>query len=261
MILSFDDLAAQFDEQRGLPPAGLREWVAAVDLFAAGRTLRVIEPGIGTGRITLPLAVAGHRVAGIDVSANMLETCAQKAEALGVADRVSLVGGDATSLPVPDGAFDLGVIASLLYLVPDWESVLDELARVLTPGGMIVHLVERTESGDDLQLWDVSWRTRIEGTGYQHPVLRPSLAEVGTEFQRRWPDTRIEPLATWTFGQSVADGRDGLGERLRPLYAGVSDEDWDRVVRDFLYWSENAFPDPDTRLDGQVVLELLIART
>lgn len=260
MILSFDDLAAHFDEQRGLPAAALREWTGAVQLFASGRTLRVIEPGIGTGRITLPLAVAGHEVTGIDVSKAMLEACAQKAKALRVADRVTLIHGDATSLPVDDDAFDIGVMASLLYLMPEWESLLDELARVVRPGGAIVHLIERTEAGNDLQLWDIAWRKRIEETGYVHPALRPSLEEVRTEFSRRWPETRTEVLASWEFGQTVGEGRDRFGERLRPLYADVAQDDWDRVVRSFLYWSENSFPDPETRLDGQVILEAMIAR-
>lgn len=260
MILSFDDLATHFDGQRGLPVAALREWVAAVNLFADGRSLRIIEPGIGTGRITLPLAAAGHSVTGIDVSDAMLETCARKAEELNISDRVTLIHGDATSLSVPDDSFDVGVMASLLYLMPEWETLLDELARAIVPGGSVVHLIERTVSDDNLQLWDVSWRTRIEQTGYQHPMLRPSLEEVSTEFRRRWPETRIETLATWTFGQSVGEGRDRLGERLRPLYADIRDEDWNRVVRDFLHWSETTFPDPEMRLDGQVVLELLISR-
>lgn len=260
MTLSFDDLVKHFDDHRGLPVAALREWVASVDVYAAGRTLRIVEPGIGTGRITLPLAVAGHEVTGVDISVPMLEACARKAEALGVADRIALIQSDAVDLPLADGAFDLGVMASLLYLVPDWEGVLDELARVVRPGGSIVHLVERTTPGDALQLWDVAWRMRVESTGYRHPALRPSLDEVQTEFMRRWPDTRTEPLASWAFGQSVAEGREGYVERLRPLYASVSDEEWDRVVGDFLYWTETEFPDPDTRLDGQVLLELLIAR-
>jgi SAM-dependent methyltransferase len=260
MILSFDDLAAHFDAQRGLPAAALREWTGAVNLFAAGRTLRVIEPGIGTGRITLPLAVAGHKVTGIDVSEAMLEACARKVEALNVADRVTLIHGDATSLPSDDDAFNVGVMASLLYLMPEWEALLDELARVVTPGGAIVHLIERTEAGNDLQLWDIAWRKRIEEMGYIHPVLRPSVDEVRTEFSRRWPDTRIEALASWGFGQTVGEGRHRFSERLRRLYADVAQDDWDRVVGGFLGWSERTFPDPETRLDGQVILEAMIAR-
>lgn len=261
MVLSFDELASQFDDQRGLPAAALREWAAAIDLFAAGRVLEIVEPGIGTGRVTLPLAVSGHRVTGVDVSEAMLDACRHKAEALRVGDRVTLLEGDATALALPDDAFDLGVMASLLYLVPDWTGVLDELDRVVRPGGSVVHLVERTDSGKELHLWDIAWRSRVESTGFQHAPLVPAPEDVQAEFLRRWPDTRIEIFACWEFGQTVREAMEGYGERLRPLYGGIVDEDWDRIVRDFLYWAGRTFPDPETRLGGQVVLEALIART
>lgn len=261
MALSFDDLATRFDDQRGLPAAALREWAAAVDLLAAGRTMEIVEPGIGTGRITLPLAVAGHRVTGVDVSGAMLEACAHKAEALRVNDRVTLLQGDATALPLPDDAFDLGVMASLLYLVPDWTEVLDELARVVRPGGSVVHLVERTETGEELRLWDIAWRSRMDSTGFEHASLNPTPEEVQGEFLRRWPDTRVEIFACWEFGQTVGEAMDGYSERLRPLYAAINDDEWDRIVGDFLHWAESTFPDPETRLGGRVVLEAMIART
>lgn len=261
MVLSFDELASHFDDHRGLPVAALREWAAAVDLFAAGRTLEIVEPGIGTGRVTLPLAVAGHRVTGVDVSEAMLQACAHKADALRVGDRVTLLQADATALPLPDHAFDLGIIASLLYLVPDWTEVLDELHRVVKPGGSIVHLVERTETGDELRLWDIAWRSRVESTGFRHASLHPTPDEVQAEFLRRWPDTRIEILASWGFGQTVGEAMTGYSERLRPLYAEIGDGAWDRIVGDFLHWAGSQFPDPEMRLGGQVVLEALISRT
>ena len=46
--------------------------------------------------------------------------------------------------------------------------------RVVKPGGSIVHLVERSESGDELRLWDIAWRSRVESTGFQHAPLQPS---------------------------------------------------------------------------------------
>jgi hypothetical protein len=77
--------------------------------------------------------------------------------------------------------------------------------------------------------------------------------------QRRWPDLIIEPLASWIFGQSVWAGREGYSERLRGLYHRIPDDVWDGLVRDFLRWTETAFPDPDQRLEGQVVLETVVA--
>lgn len=63
----------------------------------------VLELGCGTGRITLALAQAGHRVTGLDISERMLQRCEQKRAALPreTRERVHLVQGDMTK-------FDLG---------------------------------------------------------------------------------------------------------------------------------------------------------
>src|ERR671936_777813 len=56
--------------------------------LAKGRSLRaggpVVELGVGTGRIAVPLAVGGVRVIGIDSSRGMLEVCARRAALAGV---------------------------------------------------------------------------------------------------------------------------------------------------------------------------------
>jgi ubiquinone/menaquinone biosynthesis C-methylase UbiE len=261
MTLSFDALAEQFDDQRGLPANALRHLVAFVDGIARGRTLTVVEPGIGTGRISLPLAAAGHRIVGVDISRPMLDACARKAATLRVEERVTLIEGDATMIPCKDDSCDLGVFASLLYLLRGWEDVLDELARIVRPGGVVVWIRERTERGDALALWDTGWRTRVEAAGFHHQAASPTEDEILAALSRRWPDVMTEPLASWTFGQSVGRARDGYGERLRSLYPQIPDDTWSVMVQDFLHWAETSFPDPEGRLDGQVMLEAIVAWT
>lgn len=261
MPLSFDEIARTFDDQRGLPAEALQAFIAFVDEIAQGRMLEVIEPGIGTGRIALPLAVAGHHVTGIDISQPMLDACHDRAESSGVADRVTLLAGNATDLPVDSDVYNLGVIASLLYLVPDWESALDELARVVRPGGAVIQVRERTESGAALSRWDAAWRDRVESTGFAHQPVSPTDDEVLDAMRRRWPDLEIRSLASWAFGQTVGEGRRGYGERLQPLYPGIPDPQWASLVRGFLDWSERMFPDPDTLLGGEVVLDVVVSRT
>lgn len=261
MTLGFDALAEQFDDQRGLPAHALRHLVAFVNEIARGRALSIVEPGIGTGRISLPLAVAGHQVVGVDISRPMLDACVRKAAALRVEERVTLIEADATAIPCEEDAFDLGIFASLLYLVADWESVLDEFARVVRPGGAIVWIRERTEQGDALVLWDIGWRARVETAGFHHQIASPTEDEIMSALQRRWPDVVEEPLASWTFGQTVGRARDGYGDRLRALYPAITDDVWDALVRDFLLWGETTFDDPEGRLEGQVVLEAVAAWT
>ncbi len=261
MTLSFDALAGQFDDQRGLPVNALQHLVTFVNEIAKGRRFNIVEPGIGTGRISLPLAAAGHQVVGVDISRPMLDACVRKATALRISERVTLIEGDAIALPCDDDSFDLGIFASLLYLVPDWESALDEFARVVRPGGAVVWLRERTEQGDALALWDIAWRMRVEEAGFHHQPVSPTEDEIMAALQRRWPDVTLEPLSSWTFGQSVGEGQEGYGERLRSLYPMIPDDAWETLVHDFLYWAEISFPDPDERLDGQVVLEAVVAWT
>lgn len=259
--LSFDTIASQFDHQRGLPREALRAWVELVDQISGAEMLRVLEPGIGTGRVSLPLAVLGHHVTGTDISASMLAECEASAKELGVLDRVSLIEADATDLPFSDHQFDLGIIAQLLYLILDWPAVLDELARLVKPGGYVIHLTEPTFEGKALALWSGTWREMIEATGYCHLPIHPNDEDVHAEFLRRWPDVEIRQLASWILEQSVSEAMTNYAARIRPLYAEVPDEDFDRIVAEFVTWARTAFPDPGTRLDGTVTLTALIAST
>lgn len=261
MKLSFDAIASQFDTQRGLPREALKAWMNIVQELAEGRDLRIVEPGIGTGRVALPLAAMGHRIVGTDISQPMLTACEEAARSLNFSERVQLSTSNATDLPFPDFSFDLGVVAQLLYLIPDWTSVLDELARIVQPGGYVIHLTEPTTESDALALWSATWREMIEATGYRHTALSPTDDEVHDEFLRRWPDVQIRELASWSFGQTVAEATNHYAERIRPLYATVPDEDFDRAVADFLTWVKEAFQNDEDRLDGTVTLTAMIAAT
>ena len=65
----------------------------------------LLELGCGTGRLTLPLARAGHRIVGIDTAPHMLARCRTKLEAEPgpVRDRVTLVEADMTSFDLNEG--------------------------------------------------------------------------------------------------------------------------------------------------------------
>lgn len=259
MPLSFDAIAEQFDDQRGLPISALRSLVAFVNEMSEGEPLAVIEPGVGTGRIALPLAMAGHHVTGVDVSRPMLDVCRAKAEALRIGDGIEVTAGDATALPVGSDRFDLGLFASLLYLVPAWERALDELDRVVRPGGTVLMIRERTEEGEALRRWDAAWRSRIEATGFRHQSLSPTDDEVVSAMGARWGPVTVHELDSWTFGQSVQDARCDYGARLRSLYPSIDDAAWEAMVGDFLEWTERSYREPGKMLEGVVHFEIVRA--
>lgn len=115
--------------------------VAAVARVAAlaGPAGRVLELGIGTGRLALPLAASGLSVSGIDSSPEMLEVLRAKPGA----DAVAVRRGDvADPAAWPEGPFDVVVAAfNLLLNLPDERSQAATVALAaghLAPGGHLV---------------------------------------------------------------------------------------------------------------------------
>ncbi len=101
------------------------------------RGARVLELGVGTGRLAIPLADARMVVTGIDASARMLQHMAAKAGG----ERVTGVLGDMADPPV-DGPFDAVLIAfNTLYALPDQDSqirCLSSAAALLDDAGVMV---------------------------------------------------------------------------------------------------------------------------
>jgi cyclopropane fatty-acyl-phospholipid synthase-like methyltransferase len=62
----------------------------------------VVELGVGTGRIAIPVAMAGVRVIGVDSSEGMLDVCAQRGREAGVEERLDLRVGDLRRPPVDE---------------------------------------------------------------------------------------------------------------------------------------------------------------
>lgn len=79
-------------------------------------------------------------VMGLDFSAGMLEVGRRKVEERKLQDRISLVQGNAMELPFGDNTFDYATIGFGLRNVPDPVQVLNEMKRVVRPGGMVVCL-------------------------------------------------------------------------------------------------------------------------
>lgn len=101
----------------------------------------MLDVATGTGAVVERLVLRHRcRVTGIDQSADMLRSARARLEAAGLAQRVTLMEGEAEHLPFPDGAFDALTVTYLLRYVDDPAATLRELARVVRPGGTLASL-------------------------------------------------------------------------------------------------------------------------
>lgn len=97
----------------------------------------ILEIGVGTG-LTLPYFPADRRVVGVDLSEDMLGVANRKVHQQHLGAVVGLSVMDACRLGFSDEAFDAVTAQFVITLVPDPEQALDEMDRVLKPGGEIV---------------------------------------------------------------------------------------------------------------------------
>lgn len=107
-----------------------------VSVIGVTPAARVLDVGCGTGRVTLGLAAAGHRVTGVDPARASLDVARAKPGA----DRVTWLEGGAEV--APSGAFDAALMTAHVaqFVVGDdaWSRLLADLHRALVPGGRLV---------------------------------------------------------------------------------------------------------------------------
>jgi SAM-dependent methyltransferase len=101
----------------------------------------VIELGVGTGRIAVPIAAEGVAVIGVDSSEGMLAVCREQADLAGVADLIDLRLGDLREPPVDERvSLVLCPFRAYLHMRDDTErlAALDAARELLVPGGRLV---------------------------------------------------------------------------------------------------------------------------
>ncbi len=183
----------------------------------------VVESGAGTGRLTCLLAPGVKSIRAFDASPHMLALAAAKLRASGLQNWSAQVA-DHRRLPVADRSADIAISGwSVCYLVdwhsPDWRlavsEALDELQRVLRPGGTLILL-------------------ETQGTGFESPHPPDFLAEYfhlldEKGFSSSWirTDYRFETLAEavdlarFFFGEALGEQVEQSASVILPECTGL----------------------------------------
>lgn len=144
---------------------------------------RVLDLGCGTGGSSRLLeAEYGAQVVGVDITPPFIEVARWLSRATGLDARSEFICCDAQQLPLQDAQFDLVWSQHTLMNLPDQERGLQEIWRVLKPGGRL--LMHEVFQGDNLEPLDfpVPWAEQAEHSHLVTPeVSAQRLKRLGFE--------------------------------------------------------------------------------
>jgi demethylmenaquinone methyltransferase/2-methoxy-6-polyprenyl-1,4-benzoquinol methylase len=181
----------------GQDPRWRRFLVTRID---AGPTDTVLDVATGTAAVAIELVRQKDCfVLGVDRTPQMLDEGRRRVALAAATRKIRLQEADARALPFEDGQFDALTFTYLLRYVEDPAATLDELARVVRPGGTIAGLEFGLPRGLWRPLWELWTRVglpaagRMIGDGWREvgAFLNPSIRG----FYEQWPVPRL--LAAW----------------------------------------------------------------
>jgi SAM-dependent methyltransferase len=153
-----DEFAFQAEAFARSPAMRLAETLGVVvDLVPAEPDARWVEIACGPGLIARALAPRVGSVLGVDLTPAMVEKARAEAAAAGV-ENVGFELGDATALDLSDDSFDGAITRFSLHHIPAPVRVLEEMRRVVEPGGRLV--VADFVTDEDAEA--AAWREEIE---------------------------------------------------------------------------------------------------
>jgi ubiquinone/menaquinone biosynthesis C-methylase UbiE len=224
--LSFDPFAHIYDETRGYPEAVARQIAQAIDQAAnATAQTAYLEVGVGTGRIAIPLSSLGRTYTGVDISQKMVDRLKEKlqdgswheqlqpwatqpdedaARTIPVSRytrkqplaSLRIAMSDITNLPFHERSFDVAISVHVFHLVDGWQNAVNEVLRVLRPGGLLLHCGD-DHGPSEVQPIQDQWRKIIDELGFdpRRPGA-PSHQIVTRYLQQRFETQQIKAL-TW----------------------------------------------------------------
>ncbi len=208
----------------------------------------ILEAGCGSGRLLVPLAQAGWRITGVDISATMLARCRAAADAAGVSQRVTLARGDMTALALPQREFHLAFVAlgSLQHLatLAERRAALAALRSHVVPGGWLAldlaqaearRFAQAAETGQVVHVG--TWHDDVTGAILTHTAAARFGAEPGTLALTHWYDAHpqngpltracVETILATISRNEIELLLAATGWHLRRVYGDHTLDEWD----------------------------------
>lgn len=235
--VSFDRAAHIYDETRGFPP-GVGEVVAEAALELMPVRARVLEVGVGTGRIAKPMLANNTRAVrftGVDLSRKMMTRLTETLPPNG--PWPALVEADAVCLPFPGGTFDVALSVHVFHLIANWRTALDEVRRALRPGGTLLVGYDwrpPDSPGDRLK---EKWREIILARGVANQPGATDFSDVDAYLRASGAAMDERSAGAWTRTHTLAHHLETIEHRTWSSSWGVPDEFFPTCLAELRAWA------------------------
>jgi SAM-dependent methyltransferase len=187
------------------PRHALRERLLLDMLLSSRPGRRVLNVGAGQGTFSRRLEERGFNVTSVDESEAAVEVLRRRLAG-------DVCRADVVALPFPDGSFAAAVLGEVLEHVPDDETALREVARVLRPGGRVAISVPAGEHLGPSDRW----------AGHLRRYTRSKLLNVCAR-----AGLRVDRCVAWGFPFSALYHRH-LYERRLERHGAAPPRRWER---------------------------------
>ncbi len=260
MSIVFDRAVRFYDQTRAIP---IQVQDAALDALVRETHLTrespVLEIGIGTGRIAIPLARKIGRVSGVDLSLLMMNVLQQKAARDNF--RIELAQADVVRLPFRQAHFDLIYAVHVLHLVKGWRDAVAEAHRLLKVGGyFVVSWHGRMPDSPNTLM-----RKELHRIAREHSIetTRPGAQSEGEIFDelRNWGiEPRVVNVAEWTEATTPALIIEELDQQLFSETWAIPREVMDETIPRVRAWALEQFGSLDREIVSPYNFRWLIAQ-
>ena len=237
--ISFDRAAEFYDRTRKYPPEVSAQIADSVVRLVPAQA-RLLEVGIGTGRIAKPLMARGLNVAGVDLSRRMMEKLA--ATLPEGWPKPQIAQANAAYLPLQSRVFEAVVAVHVFHLIAEWHRALEEIQRVLQPGGMLLAGHDGREPDSAHKRLRAHWSTIVNA--YTQKTEQPGVHDFEEMFRilKQSGADMDEIMATeWVSDFNLAGYIESLEKRIYSSTWRVPPEILPECVAELRAWARDEF--------------------
>jgi ubiquinone/menaquinone biosynthesis C-methylase UbiE len=224
-------------------------------LVSATPNTKFFEPGIGTGRIAMPIVDRGYFYTGVDISEKMMDELRRKLQ--GVPNKLTLLQADATSLPFENDCFDVVLTVHVLHLIPAWREALAEIRRVLKPNGVFLYCHDKASFYAN-NAFAEQWKAILARHGFPLKRYGAAKEEVLEVLIEQGATLENVTAAEWQTNCTVGEMLHAYQEKFFSFSWQISDDIFSKAIQNLKVWALKTYASENAVLSSKGKFELTI---